>query len=186
MVRKSSTQPPEPWRGFLEALDSSIDEPVDLHCLGGFVVSLMYGVSRETSDLDVLAARAATQLANLERLAGRGSALHRRYRVYLQPVTVATYPEEYEKRLVHMWPRAGLKRLRLYALEPNDLALTKLERNSDVDRQDVLSLARARLVNARTLRERYEKEFRPNVVSAVEKLDLTMQLWLEMIAEKHQ
>ena len=29
-------------------------------------------------------------------------------------------------------------------------------------------------------RERYEKEFRPNLVSGAERLDLTLNLWIEM------
>ena len=79
-----------------------------------------------------------------------------------------------------MWPRFELAHLRLYALEPHDLSLTKLERNSDVDRQDILALAGAGLLVAETLRHRYEKEFRPNLVSNLQKHDLTLELWTEM------
>ena len=175
--------PPDPWRGFLAALDSLIAEPADLHCFGGFVVSLQYGLSRETSDIDVLAAHPMTQLPELQRLAGENSSLHKRFRVYLQVVAIATYPEDYEERLVHMWPEAPFERLRLFALEPHDLALTKIERNSDVDRQDVLALAKAGLVDAVTLRRRYKDEFRPNLAAGAEKVDLTMDLWIEMISE---
>jgi hypothetical protein len=70
--------------------------------------------------------------------------------------------------------------LRLYSLEAHDLALTKLERNADVDRQDVMSLAQARYLDPRTLRDRYVSELRPNLASGVEKHDLTLTLWTEM------
>lgn len=46
--------------------------------------------------------------------------------------TVATYPDSYEERLTEMYP--GLSRhIRLLALDPYDLVLTKLTRNADRD-----------------------------------------------------
>lgn len=47
-------QIPEPWLSFLCELDSSVDEAVRLDCMGGFVVTMVYGFSRATGDLDVL------------------------------------------------------------------------------------------------------------------------------------
>jgi hypothetical protein len=141
---------------------------------------MQFGLSRTTADIDVLAAVPDRELANLQRLAGQGSDLQKRFKLYLQTVTVACYPEDYEQRLIRMWPHFKLAHLRLYALEPHDLALTKLERNSDVDRQDVLDLARADLLDPTTLRQRYAEEFRPNLASNAEKHDLTLDLWIEM------
>ena len=178
--RGRSPKPPVPWVGFLEALDGLLDATVDLHCIGGFAITMQFGLSRETSDLDILGAVPSGALAELQKLAGEGSDLHQRCRVYLQPVAVATYPENYESRLIRMWPDFPLGHLRLFSLEPHDLALTKLERNIDVDRQDVLGLAAAGLINATTLRDRYETEFRPNVVSGAERFDLTLRLWSDM------
>ncbi len=165
---------------FLKALDAELDEAVELHCIGGFVITMHFGLSRATSDIDILAAVPREKLAELQGLGGLGSDLHQRFKVYLQPVTVATYPEDYESRLVRMWPSLKSTRIQLYALEAHDLALTKLERNSDVDRQDVLDLARAGHLDAATLQERYLKEFRPNLASSAEKHDLTLKLWIEM------
>jgi Nucleotidyltransferase of unknown function (DUF6036) len=155
-------------------------EHAELHCLGGFAMTMAYGVSRATADIDILAVGLSGTLARLDELAGRRSKLQSEFKVYIQPVGIATYPEDYATRLVRMWPNFKLRKLKLYALEPHDLALTKLERNSDVDRQDVLDLAAAGLLNAKTLRERYVKEFRPNLVSGEEKHDLTIDLWIEM------
>lgn len=182
-ARAGPTGPPEPWASFLKALDALLKERVHLHCIGGFAITMQFGISRATSDIDILAAVPNRMLAELQRLAGLGSDLHRRFKVYLQPVTIATYPEQYESRLARMWPSLKVEHLRLHALEPHDLALTKLERNSDVDRQDVEALARAGDLDPTTLRERYVKEFRPNLLSAVEKHDLTMDLWEESIRE---
>ena len=172
--------PPEPWRSFLKALNDMLKTPVELHCIGGFAITMQYGLSRTTSDIDVLPASPSERLAELQQLAGEGSDLHRRFQVYLQVVAITNYPEDYESRLIRMWPAFKLERLRLYSLEAHDLALTKLERNTEVDRQDVLSLAQAGYLNPRTLRERYVREFRPNLASGAEKHDLTLDLWIEM------
>ena len=62
---------------------------------------------------------------------------------------VANYPDDYESRLVRafpIWPN-----LRLWALEPHDLALTKLERSNDRDIRDVMYLAQAGLITQATL-----------------------------------
>jgi hypothetical protein len=47
-------QIPEPWFSFLKELDELATTTVSLHCIGGFVVTMLYGLSRTTGDLDVL------------------------------------------------------------------------------------------------------------------------------------
>jgi hypothetical protein len=136
-----------------ESRDSQLKDPVELHCLGGFTMTMAYGVSRATADIDILAVGPSETLARLEKLAGKGSKLQSEFKIYIQPVAIVTYPEDYASRLKRMWPDFKPRKLKLYALEPHDLALTKLERNSDVDRQDVLDLAAAGFLNAKTLRE---------------------------------
>ncbi len=175
----NSEEPPDPWASFLRSLDETLEVGVDLHCLGGFVIAMHYGLTRGTSDIDVIAVVPHHQLSGLRDLAGEGSVLHRQYGVYLDPVTVTQCPENYEARLIPMWPRYPLQHLRLYALEAHDLALTKLERNVDVDRQDVENLAKAGFLNQATLRERYSSEFRPNLANA-ERHDLTLELWVDI------
>jgi len=46
---------PEPWRSFLRELDQAAAAETCLHCIGGFVVSQLYGLARPTADVDVLA-----------------------------------------------------------------------------------------------------------------------------------
>lgn len=157
-----------------------LTESVDLHCIGGFVVTMLYVISRATSDIDFLPVLPQHRLLELQRLGGEGSDLHKKHKVYLQPVTVVTYPEDYERRLIRLWPRFTLRRTRLFALEAHDLALTKLERNQDVDRDDVRSLAAAGHLDPDTLRERYITELRPNLYTDPEKHDLTLKLWMEI------
>src|SRR5437868_6431099 len=129
----------EPWRSFLQDLDALIDGPTELHCLGGFVIAELYDFERVTADVDVIVVRGQDP-ATLVTLAGQGSELHRRHKVYLDIVTVAQWPENYETRLLDLVPDT-FRNLRLKALERHDLALAKLTRNIDRDREDVKRLA---------------------------------------------
>ena len=90
-------------------------------------------------------------------------------------------PEDYEDRLTEMFPGA-YERLRICALDPYDLALSKLERNIQRDRDDVKHLARTVPLDVEKLKERYEKELRWQL-GIPEREDLTLKLWIEMIAE---
>ena len=74
------------------------------------------------------------------------------------------------------------KHLRLCALDPYDLALSKLERNIQRDRDDVKHLARSVPLDLNVLKERYAKELRWQLGSP-EREDLTLKLWIEMIEE---
>jgi hypothetical protein len=68
------------------------------------------------------------------------------------------------------------------ALDPYDLALTKLERNIERDRNDVRYLARTIPFDLNLLRERYATELRPYVGNP-KREDLTLQLWIDAIEE---
>jgi len=78
-----------------------------------------------------------------------------------------------------MFPGA-FKHLRLLALDPYDLALSKLERNLQRDRDDVLHLARTVPLDLEVLKDRYQKELRWQL-GKPEREDLTLQLWIETI-----
>jgi hypothetical protein len=173
----SHERPPEPWRSFFTDIDGALDQPVSLHCCGGFVVTQLYGVGRTTSDVDFLGV-IPNVLEDLQELAGRGSGLHRKHHIYLDAVTIATSPEDYEERLVPLYSSAW-NYLRLFALEAHDIALSKLERNSERDRYDVQQLARSGYLNPGILRERYYRELRPNLLAHEARHDLTLKLWLE-------
>jgi hypothetical protein len=172
---------PKPWDAFLRDLDRELQTPVELHCLGGFVMTVLYGLRRPTADIDVLAVRPQV---DLDQLAGIGSPLHKKHRVHVQLVTVLdAYPEDYEDRLTEMFP-GSFKNLRIFALDPYDLALTKLGRNSQRDREDVFHLADAVPFDLETLRTRYQ-EMRPSLGNP-EREDLTLKLWIEAIEERRK
>jgi hypothetical protein len=74
------------------------------------------------------------------------------------------------------------RHLLLMALDPYDLALTKLERNIERDRNDVRYLARTVPFDLDLFRERYQSELRPYLGNP-KREDLTLKLWIEAISE---
>ncbi len=173
---------PQPWKFFFAEIDAGLSEELELHCLGGFVMTVLYGLERPTSDVDVLPIGSKPAIESLIDLAGEGSKLHKKYKVYLQVVGVASVPDNYEDRLTEMFPLT-FKHLRLLALDPYDLALSKLERNTQRDRDDVRHLARTVPLDLDVLQERYKKELRLSLGNP-EREDLTLQLWLDAIEEE--
>jgi hypothetical protein len=89
--------------------------------MGGFVVTLVYGFSRSTGDLDVLGIAPAAAGRSLLALGMQGGPLHKKYHLYLERVGVAKVPENYEDRLAEIFPKT-FKHLRLLALDPYHLA----------------------------------------------------------------
>jgi hypothetical protein len=69
MPSHTEQNPPLPWSAFLDELDQAISEPIELHCIGGFVVSLLYGLPRPTGDVDYVAAIPRYRTEELEQLA---------------------------------------------------------------------------------------------------------------------
>jgi len=171
---QTKVEPGDPWGPFLREIDEKLAEPIQLQCLGGFVVTQHYGIGRETSDIDCVAVIGDKQI----NFAEAGSELHRKYRVYLQYVTIATLPCDYADRLQRMFPAAPWKHLTLYALDATDLALSKLERNVDRDREDFQLLFRAGLIDLAALERRYYEELRPYLLSNLDWHDKTLSLWL--------
>jgi hypothetical protein len=165
------------WHAFLGEVDALLDFSVELHCLGGFVLAARYGLPRPTGDVDYIAAIPWNTVAKLEETAGRDSALAKKHGLYFQYVTVADVPEDYEDRLTELFP-GHFSRLRLLALDVHDLVLAKLVRNSPVDLEDAKFLAKAGRLDKAVLKQRYEKELRPNLANE-SRHDLTLKLWLE-------
>lgn len=170
----------EPWRSFLRDLDEELSVPTELHCFGGFVVAECYGLTRATADIDILESKGAN-LADIARLAGRGSNLHRRHKVFVDVVTVADVPDGYEERLTPMLS-GSFKNLHLVVLERHDLVLAKLTRNSDRDRADVESIAAGPGLDVKILQRRYEDELR-HKLGRPEREDLTLKLRMEIVEE---
>jgi len=184
-LKDEKAVPPEPWHAFLKELDALATGTVHFQCLGGFVVTQLYGLNRSTGDLDVLSIAPVEQRKEFLEKAGRGSALHKKYKIYLDYVGVASIPYEYENRLVEMYPGA-YKHIRFFALDPYDIALSKLCRNIARDREDVRHLAKQVPFDLQLLRKRYTDELRPDLLGIPENQDAILNLWIEMIEQDRQ
>ncbi|MGH9583925.1 MAG: DUF6036 family nucleotidyltransferase [Bryobacteraceae bacterium] len=158
-------------------MDFRLEASIELHCLGGFVLAAVYGLPRPTGDVDYIAAIPSDAASDLERIAGRGSALAEIHGLYFQHVMIADVPERYAERLTELFPDR-FSRLRLFALDVLDLVLAKLVRNSRVDLEDAKFLARTGKLDRIALAQRYEQELRPNLAHQ-RRHDITLKLWLE-------
>ena len=134
-----------------------------------------------TSDIDIIQVRGASSAADVLRIGGKGSALAKKHRVYIDIVTVADVPERYEERLIDVYARE-FRNLRIRVFERHDLALAKLGRNQDYDREDVRRLAQGPGLDVDILEQRYRDELRWQLGNP-EREDLTLGLWIEMISE---
>ena len=175
--------PPSPWGEFLKELDGLLTAQVHLHCIGGFVVSMFFGLPRPTADIDYYAVLPYHAIHDLQRWAGPDSTLAKKYKVHLQHVPMISLPEDYAERLTEIYP-GRCENLRLYAPDPYDLILSKLERNSPKDRDDVAFLAGSLHLSRELLHERYQKESRPHLANE-SRHDLTLELWLDACFEPH-
>lgn len=174
----TSRELPAPWRAFLADVDRGLTQPVEIHCLGGFAAAFYYDLPRPTNDLDYIEVVPNEAIAMLQHLAGRGSALAAKHRLHFQHVGVASLPDSYAERLVAL-AHGVFRRLQLFALDPHDLALSKLVRNSPIDREDVAQLARGVPLDPALLRARYQRELRPILIGDQERTDQTLELWIE-------
>lgn len=84
MSNKNKADVPSPWREFLQELDALLDIPVEVTYIGGFVFSVYYGVPRTTADVDYYSVEPAYSTKDLQSLAGQGSKLHKKHKVYFQ------------------------------------------------------------------------------------------------------
>ena len=176
------TLPPSPWKEFLQALDAKMTEVCTLPCFGGFAVTLEYGISRTTSDIDVLDVAPPRVVDILMREGGKGSPLAIKHKVYLDFVGIANPPYDYESRLHPMFPGA-FKLLHLMVMDPYDVALSKLKRDSDKDFQDVLQLAENIPFDLGLFEKRYIEELRDNTTGKAGDNDFTFYRWKEAILE---
>jgi ABC-type histidine transport system ATPase subunit len=113
----------------------------------------------------------------LEQVAGWDSEAARRYKLYLQRVGLADLPEDYDLRLSEILV-GRFSKMRLLALDPYDLVLSKLTRNSPKDAEDVKFLAKSLALSAAVLEDRYRRELRPYLAKESWH-DQTLRLWLE-------
>lgn len=168
----------EPWLGFLRTVDKMLEVPAEIHCIGGFTLQLLLEESRPTGDVDFVGAVPSEAGTYLTKIAGKNTALATAYKLHFDLVKVIQPPSDYETRLLDATPH-GLKKLTIKILDPYDLVLTKLERNSPRDREDVRALIHGLGLDADVLRRRFDDELRPYLAVAPARTIRTLDLWIE-------
>lgn len=131
---------------------------VPLRVIGSAALMLQTKYARGTKDGDVLESRAITAdvKAQLLRLAGEGTELHKRFGIYLD-VVVGALPLLPQKALYH--PVSTLKRLKHFevaALDIVDVVVSKLVRFNANDDADIRAMAQLGLLPHKRLVERFE------------------------------
>jgi Nucleotidyltransferase of unknown function (DUF6036) len=151
---------PEPWQSFLSDVDQKLQERTKVHCLGGFVLAVLWDLPRPTGDLDFIEIEPPRANAELLKIAGEGSDLDDQYHLKFQRVSITDHPEGYASRLIDITPRT-FRSLQLMAFEVHDLVLAKIARFAPRDRQDIAFLIRKGALDRGLLERRYEEELRP-------------------------
>jgi len=172
---------PSPWIEFLMELDQMLEAPLELHCMGGFILVYFYGLGLSTGEIDYYSAVPAN--VNLPEMAGQGSKLHKKHKVALHKVAVTTLPKNYADRLTEMLP-GQFTNLRLFVPDPYDCILSKLDRNSTKDRDDAHYLFQTQKLNVQTLTHRYDSELRGLLMGPDDRHDKTLELWIEIFETK--
>ena len=172
----------EPWLSFLRDVDQELDGPIEVHCLGGFVLGVLWDLPRPTGDIDFIEIRPGKATEELLGVAGEGTPLATRYGLHFQRVGIAACPHGYESRLTDITP-PRLRHLKIRAFEGHDIVLAKVSRNSPRDRYDVEFLAKKGALNRRLLEERFATEMRPYLLNETRETP-TLDLWLEEFLAK--
>lgn len=180
MVTQTSISLPKPRPDFLREVDAGLSRTVNLHCLGAFVLVALYGIPRYTGDLDYIEVLPPEAANEVEKIGGRGSALNKKHKLFLQSVGIADLPEEYESRLQVI--QLKLDKLELWALDPYDLLLSKVPRNSPKDQDDAKYLISKLKLRFETFEDRWKHEMAPRI-SNRDRHDLTVELWKEYFAK---
>jgi hypothetical protein len=168
------------WGDFLREVDRRLPNPIALHCLGGFVLRVIYDIPRHTGDLDYLDTVPSAAKSQLSEIAGPESHLARRYGLHIHFAGVIDMPENYASRLIDI--THNLKKLSLLVPEVYDLLLSKLTRNSPKDREDIKYLIQRERLAFDKLRFRFDTEMRPATGSR-ERHELTIELWQDFFTD---
>ena len=167
-----------PWDEFLTEIDEQLTAPVEIICIGGFVVTNVHGLSRNTGDLDHVQSPKEIA-AELQKIGGKGSPLHKKYHLYVDYVGFVTMPINFEERLSKV--EFESRNLEIYIPDVYDLILSKLERNSPKDYSDVQFLAEKYNLSFAIVRQRFDDEL--DFIHNRERHVNTLEFWQDWLKE---
>lgn len=151
---------------FLNDLDATLIVPASgdrlpLYHIGRSALVWRYGFASSTDDVDVIQPGGGGRLL-VEALQhfGRGTAKAEQHGLYLEqvPEGLPPVPGGFDKRAEEV--EGDWKVLRIYHLQPDDLAATKLKRFAAKDREDIQMMCDIGLLDPDRLQVRLESTFR--------------------------
>jgi len=139
----------------LRSANAGSKEPITMYLAGGAAMHFYTG-ARMTDDVDAVFDRKLLVPADLAVIYrdAEGKARSVYFDVNYNE-TYALLHEDAHQDAVRL-PLKRIQGVRIFVLQPVDLAVSKLARFSEIDREDILQLARNRLVTAQALRARAE------------------------------
>jgi hypothetical protein len=150
---------------FLNAIDEALapvaeGKQLDLYHIGRSALVWEYDYVATTADFDVLQPKGSAELLEVALAQfGKGTDRARELGLYLEvvPDGLPPAPVGYDKR-AHL-VEGTWRVLRVFHLEPHDLAATKLRRFAPKDREDIRQLCDLNVLNAEQLEQTLEKAF---------------------------
>lgn len=154
---------------FLNAIDEALvtvaeGKTLDIYHIGRSALVWEYDYIETTSDIDILQPKGGEALVAVAvQLFGRETEGAKTHGLYLDivPVPLPPMPGGYERRAKQI--EGSWKVLRVFHLDPHDLAASKLRRFAARDRQDIRQLCDWGHLDPKQLEEILEKAFRFNL-----------------------
>ena len=137
----------------LANVNASPKEPISVYLAGGAAMHLYTGI-RISDDVDAVFSRKLLVPADTQVLYRDSQGKPRS--LYFDPnynESFALLHEDAHEDAMRL-PLTGIKGVRILVLQPVDLAVSKLSRFAEIDRADILQLAKDGLITAKALRQR--------------------------------
>ena len=136
---------------FLTDLDNQLQKDIDLLVLGGNAL-IIYGCKYTTRDVDICVRGVDVDVYDWSMQWSKKNKVM--VDVYIDGWFKNVRFPDYLKRSTHI-PNLGFKHINIYLMNIYDMVLTKVDRWSDRDRQDINSLLRVLKIEKRLLDGRY-------------------------------
>ena len=136
---------------FLQAVDDSLSEPVELTIIGGAAAALHYGATQVTNDIDTW-----ERLTSVVLKAVREAAEKTGLKIPVNQVGIAESPYFYQDRLIRL--KLRFRKLVVRVPERHDLALMKMARGTQHDLAVLEQMHAVQAFDLETLVSRFEEE----------------------------
>ena len=132
-------------------------EPIPLQVIGSAALMLQHNYHRVTKDGDVLETTSVTPEVRkqLESLAGKGSEIHKRYKIYID-IVLKSLPLLPQQPLFHSVKEPNLNNFSLFALDAVDVVVSKIKRFNQSDVNDIRAMVKLRVIDHTKLVERFK------------------------------